>query len=472
MAHRHDRRRNGAGMATLPNGIRRLVVTGITGTQASDALRDFVAGHQCKTLIRDEGGRKREHVGGAPEHHCGRCLLHYDLGQIMRENASIEGMRFEERTILQAPSATLKALAGRSAQTIFGRLRYDGLHIVDCHATFLPTTGFIEGLAFADIQLIDPDVLLTVIEGPQRIHKALQQHPAQYFDLSIADIVKWQETEVYVTAQWARILDKPHFVVPRSHISRILPSLIFEKKPAVYASYPMTELSDEERDEVKRFVDDLWQTYTVFDPGSIESSHGMEDYFSWEDRRAIFSHTIVRDLNWFVGINSEVVIAYMVIRANGKGPAVVPSSGSNDELRYAHESGIETYLVMGRSKADPLPRISPFTWYKAKMFVTPDEFSYYVSLSPQMRSAYDIIVREVMVWLSTTSGSRLDSGEIETLVRECKRRCQYNLPVEHFADVEDSLDGLVRRLAYAWGILAETACPAVEGEEAAPGSDR
>jgi len=435
-------------LATTPTAIERILVTGITGTQTSDLLREFIEAYQCKARLHELESQER----GSLDHYCESCLMHYDLGQIMRDNARVEGIRFDERTILQAPSSTLKALAGRGAQTVFSPLEKPGLHIVDGHATFLPTTGFIEGLSFADVQRIDPDVLVTVIDGPQQVHKALQQHPAQYFDLSIADIVKWQETEVYVTAQWAQILQRPHFVVPRSHGSRILRSLLLDRKPPIYASYPMTELAGPEREEVTRFIESLWESFTVFDPGAIESSHGTETYFSREDRRAIFSHTIVRDLNWFVGINSEIVIAYMVIRANGKGPAVVPSSGSNDELRYAHEVGMETYLVMGRSNVDPLPRISPFTWYKAKMFVTPEELFYYVGLSPEMRSAYDIIVREVMVWIGTAGGSSLTHTQMDDLVEECRRRCQYNLPAEHFGGVEDKLDSLVKRLAFAWRI--------------------
>ncbi len=371
----------------------------------------------------------------------------------MKEEAKVGGMRFDERTILQAPSETLQALVGRGVQTVFGQLKAEGTHVLDCHATFLPTTGFIEGISFADVELLNPDVLLTIIEGPQQIHEALREHPAEYFDLSIADIVKWQEMEVYISARWARILDKPHFVVPRSHADRILPSLLFDRKAPVYASYPMTELSETEKSDVKKFVDRLWEPYTVFDPGSIESSHGTKPYFSPADRRAIFSHTIVRDLNWFIGVNSDSVIAFMMIRGNGNGAAVVPSSGSNDELRYAHESGVETYLVMGRSSGDPLPRISPFTWYKAKMFVTPDEFFYYINLSSDLRSAYDIIAREVTVWLRTAQDEVAGNGGYESLARECKLRCQYHLTDGHFKTVEGELDDLVKRLAAAWQVV-------------------
>ncbi|MDD5544246.1 MAG: hypothetical protein PHX83_13840, partial [Acidobacteriia bacterium] len=303
----------------------RILVTGISGASTSDCLR----------RLQTELGAERLDV-----HNVG-----HEIMQLVRES----GMSLESGNILNAPKDTLTALRVAAFERIHKSVASQPrMHVVDVHATFLMRSGLKEGLSFNDVKQLSPDLMLTIIQGPQQINRVLRGHPGKYLHLTVADIVKWQEFEVYITNMLARIFGVRHFVVPESQ-TEVLKNILLclDLKPAVYASYPMTHLPEEEKPKIRGFVEFLKERFTVFDPGAIDSSHDLAPHFTEEDKRAISNHTIVRDLEWMIGINSEKVIAYL--------PQIVFSSGMNDELRFGHETGKETYIVLEHHDARSLP---------------------------------------------------------------------------------------------------------------------
>ena len=399
----------------------RILVTGISGASTSE----------CLHRVQAELGNDRVEV-----HNVGAEIM-----RLVRES----GMSLESGNILNAPKDTLTALRVAAFERIHQRFANNPkMHLVDVHATFLMRSGLKEGLSYNDLKHFSPDLMLTVIQGPQQIHRRLRGHPGKYLHLTVSDIVKWQEFEVYVTNMLARISGVRHFVVAESQtetVRAILENL--EERPPVYASYPMTHLPEEDHPKIRQFVDFLKERFTVFDPAAIDSSHDLAPHFTEEDKRAISNHTIVRDLEWMIGINSDKVVAYL--------PRIVFSSGMNDELRFGHETGKETYIVLEHHDPTSLPLLSPFTEYKSRVFWSCEDFRYYLDLSKPLRNVYDSCEEHMLDLIKERKITRDTTSIDETKFRaETHELWKYNMEESDYAAMKDTVDGVVTYILHKW----------------------
>jgi adenylate kinase len=399
----------------------RILVTGVSGASTSECLR----------RVQADLGSERVEV-----HNVGQEIMN-----LVRES----GMSLESGNILNAPKETLTALRMAAFERIHQRLsEVHKMHLVDVHATFLMRSGLKEGLSFNEVKKFSPDLMLTVIQGPQQIHRQLRGHPGAYLHLTVADIVKWQEFEVYITNMLARILGVRHFVVAESQTETLKTILLdLLHKPPVYASYPMTHLPEEEKPKVRRFVEFLKERFTVFDPAAIDSSHDLAPHFSEEDKRAISNHTIVRDLEWMIGINSDKVVAYL--------PRMVFSSGMNDELRFGHETGKETYIVLEHHDPSSLPSLSPFTEYKSRVFWSCEDFRYYLDLNPQLRNVYDACEERILERIKERKLTHETTPLSEERFRnESHAFWQYHLTPQEYAQKKDPIDSVITYIFNKW----------------------
>jgi len=372
----------------------------------------------------------------------------FDVGQEMEEIARERGVPYSERNILRANPATLSALRAAAVERIVSRIRLpenrDRVNLISVHSIFMMRDGFREGLRAADVKAIAPSSVVTLIDGPQRVHDRLRTHPGEYFHLSVESIVRWQEFEVFFSGHLAMQFDARHYVVPVNQRETFRALLMDREKRVVYASYPMTHLPAEDQPLIRRFVDLLSAHFTVFDPASIEGSHSLRSYYTSADLRSIASHTVVRDLDWFIGVNADAVVAYW--------PTVVFSSGMNDELRYAYESGKETILVTERPKDRMLPSLSPFTTYKSKLFWSSDDFAAYLGLSPELQEVYAWIQEEVVDVMRLQKETGTPTTK-EMFRETCAAVCRYNLPEERFGELKARIDGLAGGVYEAWAPL-------------------
>jgi adenylate kinase len=399
----------------------KILVTGISGASTSECLRRLQA----------ELGSERLEV--------------HNVGHEIMELVRQAGMSLESGNILNAPKDTLTALRVAAFERIHQRVA-SGLkiHMVDVHATFLMRSGLKEGLSFHDVKQFGPDLMLTIIQGPQQINRKLRGHPGTYLHLTVADIVKWQEFEVYITNMLARILGVRHFVVAESQTEAVKNILLcLDEKPPVYASYPMTHLPDDEKPKIRRFVEFLKERFTVFDPAAIDSSHDMAPHYTEEDKRAISNHTIVRDLEWMIGINSDKVIAYL--------PQIVFSSGMNDELRFGHETGKETYIVLEHHDPRALPVLSPFTEYKSRVFWSCEDFRYYLDLKPPLRIVYDSCEERVLDLIKERKLTHDHEAINESKFRaETHTLWKYTLKDDDYTLLHDGIDQVVGYILEKW----------------------
>lgn len=377
----------------------------------------------------------------------------YDLGQEIVETAKSRGLYYSERNILRANQPTLAALRAAAIERITHETERcenekGDLNLISTHAIFMLLDGFRDGLDLVDVKAVAPEIVITLIDGPQYIHDRLREHPGDYFHLSVESIIRWQEFEVFFSEHLAKQCGAKYFVVPVNQPETLNELLMRNDKKVVYASYPMTYLDEKYLPHIRDFVKLLQKHFIVFDPASIESSHDLKDYYTAKDHRAMANHTIVRDMDWFIRINSEMVIAYW--------PTIVFSSGMNDELRYAYDLGKETILVTERLANGKLPMLSPFTTYKSKMFWSKKDLDDYLNLPQHLQQAYSIIEDEISDII------RLQKMLHETIDKEDFRNrsihlCQYKLPANEFDQIKDEIPGLADKIYEAWRPLINAA---------------
>lgn len=386
-----------------------------------------------------------------------------DLGDKMGEVAQNIGVHFDRSNVLRLPSSTLAALRMAAIEGISSRGTLP--LAVSAHAVFMLTDRVVEGLNFADVRQIHPDMLITLIDAPQLIHERLKEHSGEYFHLTVESIVKWQEFEVFVSHHMARELRIRHFVVPVNQPETFLSIVSGDDRPVAYVSYPMTHLPKDAKPKVSRFVEQLKKNCVVFDPSSIESSHANKPYYRQVDYEAIHNHTIVRDLDWFIGINAQMVVGYW--------PEPVFSSGMNDELRFAYESGRETYLVVEAIDQGQLPTLSPFTTYKSKVFGSSEDFFGYLALSSEaLRDAFFIIQAQMFTAIRMAARTGKKSTIVE-FRESCLDSLKNSLPDNWIKDNEPAVNSMADSFFERWQGVLDKTCTAYSVEQPdriAPGS--
>ncbi|MGE5675982.1 MAG: AAA family ATPase [Mycobacterium leprae] len=389
-------------------------------------------------------------------------VRHFDLGDTMRRIADERRLPYTDANILRAPAAALTVLRAAAIEQLMHGLLADHADdrpcIISTSALFLLKDRITEGLTAADLDAINPDLVITLIDGPQDIHERLKAHTGEYFHLTVEAVVRWQEFEVFFSHHLAGDRKVPHFVVPINQPETFLSLVLGENKPIVYASYPMTHLPADQRPLKDAFVQRLKESCIVFDPAAIEDALLSAPYYEASDLRAIRDHTIVRDLDWFIGINAQAVVAYW--------PGIVFSSGMNDELRYAYENGRETYMIVDALSAGTVPKYSPFTTYKSKMFWSADDFFDFLNEPPKLRHAFLIMQDEIVALLSQVQETGRDFTR-EQFRHQCKMRLHNNMPEADIKALNGELDKLADRIYERW---SEVRTASKESYAAAHGS--
>lgn len=369
----------------------------------------------------------------------------YDLGERIVNLARSRGLFYSDKNILRANQPTLAALRAAAIEQISNEIsakKKDGqINLISTHAIFMLLDGFRSGLDLVDVAALKPDMVVTLIDGPQYIHDRLREHPGDYFHLTVESIIRWQEFEVFFSEHLAKERKVKHYVMPVNQPDTFHGVIFHPERQSVYASYPMTHLEEQFLPKIRDFVNLLKKHFIVFDPASIESSHDLKDYYTAEDHRAIANHTIVRDMDWFIRINAEKVIAYW--------PTIVFSSGMNDELRYAYDLGKETILVTERPEDGRLPILSPFTTYKSKMFWSKRDLEEYLKLPKNLQQVYSIIQDEMTDYLRMQTMLE-DPLEKEDFVNRCIYLCHYKIAATELEQIEKEIPKVADKIFEVW----------------------
>ena len=298
----------------------------------------------------------------------------YHVGDLLFEHAKKTGINVTPENILNSNPAVINALRSAIFENIMAdlsrvRREYDAI-IVNVHAVFFWKHVFQRAWDTYYIPQLRPDMLVTFIADAARVKQHLDERK-QWRPMKVTayDALLWGNVEVEVTAGWAEMMRRPHYVIPVASPERLLYRLMFERgTETAYVSMPLTHGA---QSAVQRKTDTLVRAlekyFVVFDPRHIELAKPAKG-----DRvDTTMHHQIVnRDLYWLVR-QSDRIIAYF--------PKVMSSPGIIHELREAYETNKEVWLIWPQDAAK-----SPFiTYYAHKIFKSPAELLQFLRKSKQ-----------------------------------------------------------------------------------------
>ncbi|MFA4829529.1 MAG: hypothetical protein WC855_02500 [Thermodesulfovibrionales bacterium] len=220
-------------------------------------------------------------------------------------------------------------------------------------------------------EVINPDIIITLINAEWKIKKHLESNYGQHVlkviaqkkEATISKILEWLASEVSVSEDWAEWasfirkkkvphiifgLETPSFKNRKKYVRDVegLAKLVTQKNvPTFYASYSMTVAKEGVRKKINFTIWDLRAYGVVIDPASIELGANVDE----ELESVVFAYTVCRDLRWDV----KKVDAVVAIHPYDEMPPL--STGMMDELGHARAYGKDRYLIM------PVGGGSPFT---------------------------------------------------------------------------------------------------------------
>jgi hypothetical protein len=404
-----------------------IVIT--TGVSGSGKLHE--AGGDPGYVVRlvEEGNRRI-----AQEQREGRWtspikrLRYVDMGHLMLQRAADLGMVVRTETILDmAPEALreLRAIAFTEVVNDPALWEPDLCTILVTHACFWWKGHLIPGLDTHYLKLLfdetrrrmpAPDdravqetlpglrlappvrpegiFYATVVDSVYAIQRRLDETEQWRGRLEPAEVLAWQEQEVFVSMMFAAYERVPHYLIAHDEPVQTLFDLICFKRPKVYLGYPITNLRREGQADLiemaREFGQRLRAHFVVFDPLSVKdeeaasfarigpeeferqfSPEQQEEILAWagslarvsawarrlddRTRLALGRATVVRDLRLIDQSDMNVVFY----------PTGQMSFGVLSEMIHAHTTGKRVYILY------PFKSISPFLEFYATGVVNP-----------------------------------------------------------------------------------------------------
>jgi len=192
--------------------------------------------------------------------------------------------------------------------------------LVFVHATFFWRHDIQIGTPFESVEELQPDFFVTVVDDLRRVARKLYRQE-RWHDLSLEEILWWRAVETSTTAAVARALRVPHYVLGRDEDLRTVVNLIIHHPSAmkrVYASYPISHVSEEELRQSEEFVEELREHFIVFNPLSIgDVEYGRDQLFQdyCKDLAVHINEADVNELRALPGVGPKLAQRMLDYRA-------------------------------------------------------------------------------------------------------------------------------------------------------------
>ncbi len=291
----------------------------------------------------------------------GKKIKIYHVGQMLFDHAQKVGVNLTRENILNTNPSVINAIRGAVFENILANLPKDrkenDLVIISIHSIFFWKDRFMRAYDRFYLNKLNPDMFVTLFNKATDILQELnsrKQWKSQ--NLTLQEVLLWQNVEVEMTASWAEIDRKPFYVISVLQPVNTLYRLVFEPwMDPVYICMPITHLKKKkDKEKVEKFIKKLEKYFVVFNPLKLDTLVDQEFDLS------SYHHTVNQDLYWLIR-QSKKVIAYF--------PIVVSSPGVINELREAHETNKDVWLIF------PSKTKSPFlVYFSSRIFESPIEF--------------------------------------------------------------------------------------------------
>lgn len=316
------------------------IVTAISGSGRKEYLKEF------ETYAKKLGKRVKI----------------YYLGEMLFEQAAKTNINITKENILNTNPHTLAALRAAVFEKILGELpenqkKYDAI-LLSVHSFFYWRRAFHRAYDRFYLAQSNPEVYFTLIGNEKTIKKELDGRKQwQRERLTIREISLWQNVEVETTASWADIMKKPFYVFATGQPLGTLYKLLFMPHlEPVYISMPMTHLGGDKK-RIEEWAKKLEEYFVVFDPRTHEI--GPTQFYGRSDT-TVSNQTVKRDLHWLIHESKKIIALF---------PKVVASPGVINELREAHETNKEVWLIYPEKQGSPF-----ISYYYDRIFRNEKEF--------------------------------------------------------------------------------------------------
>jgi adenylate kinase len=203
----------------------------------------------------------------------GKPLHVFDVRDTMFHLARERGEELEEETILDVFPTALGAYRAAALERITSEVRDlppEEAWILVTHATFSWNYSLVPGLDVYYLNLLKPDLYVTITDGILAIRQRLTEE--RWRRVTINNLLWWRDVERAATELMAAWQRKPHYLIGRRQGPATLFRLMFE--PGVktaYLSYPMTHLEGADLFAgLERFRQRLRERLVVFDPAAVD----------------------------------------------------------------------------------------------------------------------------------------------------------------------------------------------------------
>jgi adenylate kinase len=203
----------------------------------------------------------------------GQTLHLFDVRDTMFHLARERGEALEEETVLDVFPTALGAYRAAALERITAEVKAlppEDSWILITHATFSWNYTIVPGLDVYYLNLLQPDLYVTITDGILSIRQRLTEERWQR--VTINNLLWWRDVERASTEMMAAWQRKPHYLIGRRQGPETLYRLIFEPHTSTtYLSYPMTHLQGEELfARLEQFRQRLRQRAIVFDPAAVD----------------------------------------------------------------------------------------------------------------------------------------------------------------------------------------------------------
>lgn len=197
----------------------------------------------------------------------------FDVRDSMFHIAAERGELLEEETILDVFPTALGAYRAAALERITAEVHSlppETSWILVTHATFSWNYSIVPGLDVYYLNLLQPDLYVTITDGILGIRQRLTDERWQR--VTVNNLLWWRDVERASTELMAAWQRKPHYLIGRRQGPETLYRLMFARQThTAYLSYPMTHLQDPQLlAALERFRQRLREQLIVFDPAAVD----------------------------------------------------------------------------------------------------------------------------------------------------------------------------------------------------------
>lgn len=288
-----------------------------------------------------------------------KSIYIYDVGLYMQKECKRLGISIAKEDILNVDSYWLETIRSLALKAVVAEIKThaeeNALFFIGVHAVFHWKNRLIPGVSYCDLG--DPELNLSGVINVVDDIKTILEHNKDNSvrkkagEVSAIETQRWMQEEELLSKTIADIKKCPFYIISRNHDTRNLIDFFKGEKKAIYLSYPITAIREENPKELDAFQNEtlpkLQEKFVVFNPLAINDL-GDKAIFDKDDEyekisELISVRTVQRDFR-FINQSSAVIVYYNTEKN---------SPGVFAEIYYAFRTGKPVFAFFPH-------KVSPF----------------------------------------------------------------------------------------------------------------